>query len=122
VSVAAFGLTGNFGFAVACIWVVGVLREVREPVFDAWVNQGLESRSRATVNSMASQADALGEIAAGPMVGLLGLLRSVQSALIFAGLIRVPSLLLYGRARRSTDEPISIETHEERRKMDEVAR
>jgi DHA3 family tetracycline resistance protein-like MFS transporter len=122
VSVAAFGLTGNFGFAVACIWVVGVLREVREPIFDAWVNQGLESRSRATVNSMASQADALGEIAAGPMVGLLGLLRSVQSALIFAGLIRVPSLLLYGRARRSTDEPISIETHEERRKMDEVAR
>jgi hypothetical protein len=71
---------------------------------------------------MASQADALGEIAAGPMVGLLGLLRSVQSALIFAGLIRVPSLLLYGRARRSTDEPISMETHEERRKMDEVAR
>jgi MFS transporter, DHA3 family, tetracycline resistance protein len=121
-SVAAFGLTGNFAFAVACIWVVGVLREVREPVFDAWINQGLDPRSRATVNSMASQADAMGEISAGPLVGLLGLLRSVQSALIFAGLVRLPSLLLYGRARRLTDEPISIETHEERRKMDEVAR
>jgi MFS transporter, DHA3 family, tetracycline resistance protein len=121
VSVAAFGLTGNFAFAVACIWIVGVLREVREPVFDAWINQGLDPRTRATVNSMASQADALGEMAAGPVVGLLGLLRSVQSALVFAGLVRAPSLLLFGRARRLSDEPISIETHEERRKIDEVA-
>lgn len=99
ISVITFAFTQNFAFALACIWTVSVLREVREPVFEAWINQGLAPRTRATVNSMMSQADALGEMAAGPVVGLLGLLRSVQSALVFAGVIRAPALVLFGRAR-----------------------
>lgn len=103
VSVIAFAFTKNFTLALVCIWTVSVLREVREPIFDAWINQGLDPRSRATVNSMASQADAFGEMGAGPVVGLLGLLRSVQSALVFAGLIRVPAVMLLGHARRVED-------------------
>jgi MFS transporter, DHA3 family, tetracycline resistance protein len=99
-SVIGFAFTQDFAFALACIWTVSVLREGREPVFEAWINQGLDPRTRATVNSMMSQADALGDMAAGPVVGLSGLLRSVQSALVFAGVIRLPALMLFARARR----------------------
>lgn len=95
-AVVAFGLAPNFGVAVAAIWVIRMLRSIQHPIATTWLNQHLPSRVRATVLSMMSQGDALGQIAGGPVVGLVGL-RSLRAALVFSGLILIPALGLYSR-------------------------
>jgi DHA3 family tetracycline resistance protein-like MFS transporter len=97
-SVVAFGLSGAFWFALAAYWTVAFVREVREPVFTAWLNRGLDASTRATVNSMASQMDAVGQIAGGPTIGAVAVRLGVPAAIVTAGLLRVPVLALYGRA------------------------
>jgi DHA3 family tetracycline resistance protein-like MFS transporter len=105
VSVVIFALTRAFWLALATYWVVAFLREVRSPVFTAWVNRGLDPATRATVNSMAGQMDALGQIVGGPAIGLVAVAFGVPAAIAVAGLIRAPALLLYRRSRRPTPEP-----------------
>ena len=115
-SVVVFGLSGAFWLAVLTMWFVGALRSVREPVFSAWINQGLDPTSRATINSMGSQSDAVGQAAGGPVLGLIGN-ASVPLALVVSGLFQLPSLLLYARAIKRgtpgtvapTDETIDLE-------------
>ncbi|MGH2590360.1 MAG: MFS transporter [Actinomycetota bacterium] len=97
-SVVAFGLSGAFWFALAAYWTVAFLREVRDPVFTAWLNRGLDASTRATVNSMASQMDAVGQIAGGPTIGAVAITWGVPAALVAAGILRAPALALYGRA------------------------
>jgi DHA3 family tetracycline resistance protein-like MFS transporter len=96
--VVAFGLSGGFAVALTTFWACALLREVRSPLFDAWVNQGLDPATRATVNSMASQMDAVGQMAGGPAIGLLAVARSVQAAIVAAGLLRLPTLGFFRRA------------------------
>jgi hypothetical protein len=55
---------------------------------------------RATVISMGSQANALGQTAGGPVIGAVGTLAGIRAALALAGLILSPALALYGRALR----------------------
>lgn len=100
VAVVGFAVAGNFVIAVVAVWANALLREVGEPVFAAWVNQGLDPRSRATVNSMWGQSDALGQMAAGPVLGWLAIARSVPFALVVSGVLRAPALGLIGRALR----------------------
>jgi DHA3 family tetracycline resistance protein-like MFS transporter len=102
VAVIAFALTGNLAVALITSWIVGGLRSVREPIVTAWVNQGLDPATRATVNSMTTQVHAVGEASAGPVLGAIGN-RSVPLALVVSGILRLPALLLYRRAiRRGT--------------------
>lgn len=116
-AVLVFAFAGSFGLAVVAFWIVGGLRNVREPIFRAWVNQGLEAKTRATINSMATQSDAIGQAMGGPMLGLTARYGSVPLALGISGVLRLPALLLYRRAiRRGTvgtvapaDETIEIE-------------
>lgn len=54
---------------------------------------------RATVLSLRGQADALGQIGGGPVIGLVATISSLRAALVGAGLLS-PALLLYGRALR----------------------
>jgi len=76
---------------------------VREPVFTAWINQGLDAKTRATINSVGGQADAIGQAAGGPGIGLIARSVSVPTALVVSGLLRLPALFLYARAiRRGT--------------------
>lgn len=99
-SALGFALAGGFGLALAALWVTGWVRAAQEPLFLAWVNRGLDSRSRATVLSVFSQADALGQVAGGPALGVVATVHSVRAALIAVGLVLVPSLPLYGWASR----------------------
>jgi hypothetical protein len=65
---------------------------------------------------MGSQSGALGEASAGPVVGAVGNLAGVRSALTLTAFILSPALLLYARAiRHGGDEP-SIEGVAARRK------
>jgi len=96
VGVAFFALVTNFYAALIAFWIVALLREVNEPIYEAWVNQGLEPKSRATVNSMASQAHAFGEVG-GFGFGLVAR-ASVPGAIFLSGIVRAPALLLFWRA------------------------
>ena len=109
-AVLAFGLAPNLGVAVVAIWLVGIFRSIQYPIAGTWLNQHLPSRVRATVLSMVGQADALGQVAGGPVVGLVGL-RSLRVALVFSGLILAPALGLYSRGVKleQTAESIPVE-------------
>jgi len=98
----AFALAGRFWLALGAYWLTGWVRVVMAPVTIAWVNRGLDSRSRATVLSMYSQADAIGQVAGGPGIGLLAQLRGVVTALVTATLLLGATLPLYRLAARPT--------------------
>jgi DHA3 family tetracycline resistance protein-like MFS transporter len=112
-AVVVFGLSHAFWLAVATFWAAGALRSIREPLFTAWVNQGLESATRATINYLATQADAIGQAAGGPVLGIIARRVSVPSSLVTSGLLRAPALLLdlvaIRRGSVGTAEPGRIE-------------
>jgi MFS transporter, DHA3 family, tetracycline resistance protein len=99
-SAMAFAFVGSFWAAATTFLMVGLLRSVRSPVFTAWINQGLEPGTRATINSVGSQVDAVGQTAGGPVLGLIAIRVSTPAALASSALLSVPSLLLYVRAIR----------------------
>jgi MFS transporter, DHA3 family, tetracycline resistance protein len=102
----AFALAGSFALALGAFWFASLVRRVAEPVYLTWLNEGLDPAVRATVISMSSQAGALGEASAGPVVGAIGNIFGVRQALAAAALILSPTLLLYGRAiKRGGAEP-----------------
>lgn len=90
-----FGLSKNFMMAVIAYWLISMFREVRNPIYDAWMNQNVESKVRATVFSMCSQANAVGQIAGGPLLGLIATVVSLRLSLVLAGAFLIPSLFLY---------------------------
>ncbi|MCC6168704.1 MAG: MFS transporter, partial [Caldilineaceae bacterium] len=102
VSVITFGLAPGFGVGLLAFWSAGVLRSLQHPLASAWLNQHIPSRVRATVLSMYGQSDALGQLAGGPVVGVVGL-RSLRAALVFSGVILTPALFLYGRGLPLTE-------------------
>ena len=63
----------------------------------ARVNRGLAPGVRATVLSMLGQAGAAGEVCGGPLLGLVGSLSSVRTALLGAAIVLLPAFPLYGR-------------------------
>ena len=93
----AFAYAPGFGWAALALVIHGVLRGLYSPLYDAWINRGLNPASRATVNSIASQADALGQMTFSPIFGVLGNTLGVQAALALAALMRVPTLTLLSR-------------------------
>jgi len=96
-SILLLALTGNIILAMLAYWVFETLRRTAYPLSEAWVNQQIDSTVRATVLSMTSQVDALGQIVGGPIVGTIGTLFSLRAALVAAGVILAPVVALYGR-------------------------
>jgi DHA3 family tetracycline resistance protein-like MFS transporter len=93
-----FALSPIFTATVVIYWIISVLRNVMEPLYSAWVNQKLDPGTRATVLSMSSQVDSIGQMGGGPVVALVASLYSVTAAIITSGLLLVPALPLIGRA------------------------
>lgn len=101
VSVIGFGLAGHFELALATYWTARLARSVHGPLYTAWVNQRIDdAQVRATVISTASQTDAFGQILGGPIVGAIGNLWSINAAIVAAGVILAPVLILYRVAVR----------------------
>jgi DHA3 family tetracycline resistance protein-like MFS transporter len=94
-----FALSPALVVSVAAVWLVSITRNVLGPLYDAWVNQRLDPDTRATVISMSGQVDAIGQIASGPLAGLVSLW-SIQAAIAFASLLITPALPLIARANR----------------------
>jgi DHA3 family tetracycline resistance protein-like MFS transporter len=100
VTTVLFGLATSFWMGALLIIAITGVWESADPVIDAWVNRGLDPRSRATINSLASQANAIGQVAGGPVFGGIALAVSTPAALVIAGLVQLPSMFVLGRRRR----------------------
>lgn len=91
-SVLLFVLSETFALVLLGLWLTQAARAIREPLMETWINQHTESDVRATVLSIQGQADALGQIAGGPVVGAIGLLTSVRLAISLSAVILLPIL------------------------------
>jgi DHA3 family tetracycline resistance protein-like MFS transporter len=104
--VIGFGLTGHFWLAVVLYLAVTILRESVGPLVSIWLVSATTSATRATVFSIQSQADALGQIIGGPPVGLVAQRRTLGVGISVAGLFIIPAIALYTlAARRSAVTP-----------------
>ena len=97
--VLGLALLGNLWLALAAIWVRDAARVVAYPIQAAWLNRNVDSRSRATVLSMNSQTDALGQVVGGPPLGALATRTSIPVALIVSAGILAPAAAIYARLR-----------------------
>jgi DHA3 family tetracycline resistance protein-like MFS transporter len=101
-SLVTFSLAHNFELALTACWGTDLLRAVHHPLYATWINQKLNSATRATVFSMGSQVNAIGQIMGGPLVGMIGNDFSVRAAIATSGIILVPVLLLYFQSFRQS--------------------
>lgn len=101
-----FAFSSALGLSILAVTVVSITRNVMGPLYTAWVNQRLDSDTRATVISMSGQVDAIGQIASGPVAALISL-SSVRAAITMASLLLTPALPLIARANRLHAEDAS---------------
>lgn len=90
----------SFYLVLACFWLVGALRSAYDPLLTAWLNRLFPDASRATLFSIYGQADAVGQVAGGPVVGVLARQLSIGVALSASALILLPALPLYRKIAR----------------------
>jgi MFS transporter, DHA3 family, tetracycline resistance protein len=89
-----FAVSPWLGLTLGVYLLISTLRNLVGPLTNAWVNQRLDSDVRATVLSMTGQVDAFGQIAGGPLIGLVANLVSVPTAMTVSGLLLTPALPL----------------------------
>jgi hypothetical protein len=92
-----FALAPTTWIALPLLWSRGVAETITWPVQAAWMNRHLEPKVRATVLSIESQFNAIGQVAGGPPLGAIGSRVSVRGALVGAGLVFAPVIWIYGR-------------------------
>jgi DHA3 family tetracycline resistance protein-like MFS transporter len=96
-----FALTGAAVVAVVALLTTLLARQLLSPLWDIWVQQQItDSSVRATVNSITGQADAVGQAAGGPVLGVVGNGFGTGAALAGGALLLAPALALYARAIR----------------------
>ena len=98
-AILTFAFSPALAISVLAVTVVSITRNVMDPLYKAWVNQRLDSETRATVISMSGQVDAIGQVASGPVAALISL-ASVRAAITMASLLLMPALPLIARANR----------------------
>jgi len=108
-AVDALTAAGMIGFGLSGGWwlylLVRLLRDTATPITNVWLVSATTAGSRATVFSIQAQADALGQIAGGPPVGVVAQRRSLGAGLSMAGLFLVPAVALFALAARRS-EPV----------------
>lgn len=113
---ATFALATSFGVALGGYLTIAVLRALIAPVYLSWINRGLSPRTRATVNSIGNQFDAMGQIVGGPILGVVAKLYSVRAALLGSAVTQASAALLFlraARARQVDAPPVEIPGVEE---------
>jgi DHA3 family tetracycline resistance protein-like MFS transporter len=97
-ALAGFALAGNLYLAIALFWAANVMRQAFSPVQRAWLNRSLDSANRATLFSVDGQADALGQIVGGPIIGVVASGISIRAALVSSATLLTLALPLFARA------------------------
>jgi DHA3 family tetracycline resistance protein-like MFS transporter len=95
-----YGLAATFPVALAALLTFTVARGLTGPVYGTWSNLHIDSSVRATVLSMQSQVDAVGQILGGPPLGALGA-RRLPLAFLASAAILSPALWLLARSERA---------------------
>jgi len=101
-----FAWSRNFYLAILATLLIDTMRSLTGPLIDTWVNKQIESKVRATMLSMTSQLDAFGQMFGGPLVGLVGNLRSIKAALTTSAVLILPVVPLYSRTIRQAKDSI----------------
>jgi DHA3 family tetracycline resistance protein-like MFS transporter len=101
----AFAFTSSLLALVVTYWVVVALRHSSRPVLLTWINRGLDPSVRATVISMHSQGDSLGQVTFGPVIGIIATIRSIRFGLAIGAAALVPALGLLVIASRRDSKP-----------------
>ncbi|MEG0385008.1 MAG: MFS transporter, partial [Solibacillus sp.] len=95
-----FAFTGNFLIAVLLYWAIATLRNINYPLMTVMTNERLQSQGRATAISMFGQIDALGQVAGGPLVGIIALYTSINGGIAFSAILIIPTLYFLWKMRR----------------------
>ncbi|MCC6804300.1 MAG: MFS transporter, partial [Anaerolineae bacterium] len=95
-----FALVENVWVALIALWVATTLRGTAEPIVSTWTNQHIDSSVRATTLSGFGQVNAVGQIAGGPVIGVVGGALGLRTALSASVLLLAPVVWLIGRASR----------------------
>ncbi len=109
-SVITFGLAGSFALALATYWSYSILRSMSDPLYTSWLTQNTNPAVRATIISLSGQIDAIGQIVGGPAVGAIGTLLSIRAALVVAGSLLSPVVLLFARAIHQSKQQAKVVT------------
>jgi len=96
-SLVLLALSLNFPMAVAAYLGWSLMRQTGGPLHATWVNQRLDSQTRATVNSLSAQVDSFGQMIGGPIVGAIGTAVSLRAALVSSAAILSPVLALFAK-------------------------
>lgn len=99
VFVVAVALGGMLWLVLAALWGRRAAGALAAPIRSAWLNRNLSSSTRATVISMTSQLDAVGQVVGGPPLGALANRTSTSTALVGSALVLTPAVFLYARLR-----------------------
>ena len=95
----AFAFATLLGVALVAMFAYRVARGLMYPVYMTWLNQQItDSSVRATVISITGQSDAIGQVAGGPALGVVGNVWGIRAALAAGAAVLAPALGLYGRA------------------------
>ncbi len=109
-AIVVFAAAVSFEMAALSYLLTRIVRRVAQPIATAWINLGLPSDVRATVHSLNSQADALGQISGGPLLGWLAVAAGTTRPAMFAvAIILTPSLYLYLRTIRLHGDDLIVE-------------
>jgi len=101
---AGFALLGSLWPVLAAMWVRDAARSIATPISNAWLNRNVESHARATTLSLAAQADAIGQVAGGPPLGLLATRTSIPVAMLAGAVIFTPAAWVFARLRPNGSE------------------
>lgn len=99
-SVLGLAFSSDFAGSLAAVLLYDVVRTLSGPMYDTWLNLNIDGKSRATVLSMMSQSDALGQTAGGPFVGWIGSRFSIRASLVAAAVLLSPIMGVYARVLR----------------------
>jgi DHA3 family tetracycline resistance protein-like MFS transporter len=104
-------LSGSTWVAMAALLGVFFARDLGGPLHMIWLNEQItDSSVRATVISISGQADAIGQAGGGPVLGVMGNVWGIRTALAAGALVIAPALGLYARAiRHGGREPELLE-------------
>jgi MFS transporter, DHA3 family, tetracycline resistance protein len=102
---AIFALTGTLWPAIGAYLVIRVVLILAEPLIVAWRNRHIPSEIRATVLSMNSQLNVLGQLGGGLGVGALGARVGTRAALALATMFLIPVIALYAARGALASDP-----------------
>ena len=99
-AVVAMATASAFAVVVAAYIAVTVLRPVVDPLLSGWMVSRIDPAVRATALSAKDMCDSAGQIAGGPVIGLIGTLVSLRIALLAGAAALGPAAAFVAAARR----------------------